>query len=82
MVWLTRDEDSRERLRVYVAVDTHVRDAGTVAAPLMNFVTSAVPLKGGRVLVLTGGPDPTPGAEPPFASYLTEITVGCTVGRH
>jgi hypothetical protein len=81
MVWLTRDEDSRERMRVYVAVDTHVRDAGTVAAPLMNFVTSAVPLKDGRVLVLTGGPDPTPGAQPPFASYLTEITVGCTVGR-
>jgi hypothetical protein len=79
MVWLTRDEDSRERLRVYVAADTRVRDAGTVAVPLMNFVTSAVPLKDGRVLIFSGGPDPTRGAEPPFASYLTEIAVGCTV---
>jgi hypothetical protein len=81
MVWLTRDADSRERLRVYVAADTRVRDAGTVAVPLMNFVTSAVPLKDGRVLIFTGGPDPTPGAEPPFASYLTEIAVGCTAAR-
>jgi len=81
MVWLARDADSRERLRVYLAPDTRVRDAGTVAVPLMNFVTSAVPLKDGRVLIFTGGPDPTPGAEPPFASYLTEIAVGCTVDR-
>jgi hypothetical protein len=81
MVWLTRDADSRERLRVYVAADSRVWDAGTVAVPVMNFVTSAVPLKNGKVLILTGGPDPTPGAEPPFASYLTEIAVGCTVGR-
>lgn len=80
-VWLVRDGDSRERLRVYAGTEVGIHDVGIVETPLMNFVTGAVPLKDGRIIAVTGGADNTAGAEPPFASYLTEITVRCAVDR-
>jgi hypothetical protein len=76
-VLLIRDGESQDRLDVYVASKDGVVNAGTVTIPLMNLITHSVPLADGRILVLTGGQDSTDGADPPFVSYLTELTVNC-----
>lgn len=80
--WLVRDGGSDRRLGVYVADDGNARLIDVLEIPLMNFYIPAVPLGGGRILAITGGPDPTPGAEPPFSSYFTEIAVRCARDRN
>jgi hypothetical protein len=79
VVWLVRQGDSQERLAVYSAIDTTLQTVGVVTTPLINFVTHAALLKNRRILAITGGPDTSAGAEPPFASYFTEISVQCPV---
>lgn len=82
-VMLARHGDSREQLRAFAATDAGIHYLGVVTTPpLMNFLTPAVPLKDGRIIAVTTGPDHTPGIELPLvASYLTEITVRCAVDR-
>lgn len=78
-VLLSREGESRERLAVHVVVGTEARHLGVLSVPLMNFTMSAVPLPDGRILALSGGPDPDPehGADVPFATFLTEVLVRC-----
>jgi hypothetical protein len=80
-VWVVRDGVSRDLLRFYAATDTRVRDLGVLNVPLMNVVISAVPLEDGRIVVVTAGPDTATAAQPPFATYITEVTVRCGIGR-
>jgi hypothetical protein len=80
--WLARHGGSDRRLAVHVARDGDARLLAVLDVPLMNFNIPAVSLGADRILVFTGGPDPTPRVFPAFISYLTEISVSCGRDRH
>lgn len=81
-LWLVRNGSRDAEMHAITTSHGAAQDTTVVNVPLSNFVIVASRLANGQVVVVTGGPDTTKNADPPFVSYLTELAVSCRAVRH